>query len=344
MTYDLDAVNDAATPEVVAGLLRLEGRGSMWRCPLHDDRTPSLSLRRQTGRLLWHCFGCSAGGNAVQLVAKVQGLTLPEAARFLADRLGLVPESSGLHRPTSPSRPARAEWPPPYISAEPALVEYARSIWESCRPLDAAGRVWLAARGIGQWAEAILRTATDRTAALADVYIAGWVAVPWIEPEPAGRVVGVRFRGAFAPGGKKLSPCRPEGVRTLVPCPGLLRRPEAEPTGETWLTEGESDALVLLDASAGATVWMLPSASGWRAEWCRLLPPSGRVVVALDADEAGEAGAEGIIRDLARWQRMTDSALTVLRPELRPQEDLADAIGRLRAAAAALEREPGEEG
>lgn len=45
---------------------RLGGRwstkGGMCRCPGHDDREPSLSVRPGKTRLLFHCFaGCDAG-------------------------------------------------------------------------------------------------------------------------------------------------------------------------------------------------------------------------------------------------------------------------------------------
>jgi DNA primase len=35
------------------------GLNAMCRCPVHDDRTPSLSLRRGEQAILVHCFaGC----------------------------------------------------------------------------------------------------------------------------------------------------------------------------------------------------------------------------------------------------------------------------------------------
>ena len=39
-----------------------QGRGGLCRCPAHDDRTPSLSVRPGEKRLLFHCFaGCETG-------------------------------------------------------------------------------------------------------------------------------------------------------------------------------------------------------------------------------------------------------------------------------------------
>lgn len=44
-------------------LVRGTGDGRwMARCPVHEDRTPSLSIKLlQDGRILLHCFGCGAG-------------------------------------------------------------------------------------------------------------------------------------------------------------------------------------------------------------------------------------------------------------------------------------------
>lgn len=51
-------------------------------CPFHSDRTPSLSFKN--GR--FRCFGCGESGDAVDLVAKLYGISLHEAAaRINAD-------------------------------------------------------------------------------------------------------------------------------------------------------------------------------------------------------------------------------------------------------------------
>lgn len=49
-------------------LVRRAGEGRwMARCPAHEDRTPSLSVKLlQDGRILLHCFGCGTG--AVEII------------------------------------------------------------------------------------------------------------------------------------------------------------------------------------------------------------------------------------------------------------------------------------
>lgn len=59
---------------------RWGANGGMCRCPAHDDRTPSLSVRPGRTRLLLHCFaGCDA--SAILRALETGGLLVPSAAR-----------------------------------------------------------------------------------------------------------------------------------------------------------------------------------------------------------------------------------------------------------------------
>ncbi|MDR0326569.1 MAG: hypothetical protein LBI19_10825 [Oscillospiraceae bacterium] len=48
-------------------------------CFAHAEKTPSLSFKGNR----WHCFGCGAGGDVVDMVAAIQGITGLEAAKQL---------------------------------------------------------------------------------------------------------------------------------------------------------------------------------------------------------------------------------------------------------------------
>jgi hypothetical protein len=54
-------------------------------CPLHEDKTPSFSVKGQW----WRCFGCNESGSAIDLVAHLQNVTLKEAAMSLDTMYGL---------------------------------------------------------------------------------------------------------------------------------------------------------------------------------------------------------------------------------------------------------------
>ena len=66
-------------------------RGGMCRCPAHDDRTPSLSVRTGERRLLFHCFGgCDTGRviralRALRLTGTSAGAASGEEALSPAD-------------------------------------------------------------------------------------------------------------------------------------------------------------------------------------------------------------------------------------------------------------------
>ena len=67
--------------------LRRAGRNFMGLCPFHAEKTPSFTV--SPDKQIFHCFGCGAGGNAIDFVMKHGGLSFPEAARALARRYGI---------------------------------------------------------------------------------------------------------------------------------------------------------------------------------------------------------------------------------------------------------------
>lgn len=57
--------------------VRQNGESYTACCPVHDDKTPSMSLKEADGKVLIHCFGCGANGIEV-----VQALGLPTEVLF----------------------------------------------------------------------------------------------------------------------------------------------------------------------------------------------------------------------------------------------------------------------
>ena len=98
------------------------GRGAMCRCPAHDDRNPSLSVRLGEKRLLFHCF---AGCNAREVI------------HALNDR-GMLDRGSA-------SRGARPE-PRPRLKGHRAA---ALNLWSSAKPIEGSiAAAYLAGRGL----------------------------------------------------------------------------------------------------------------------------------------------------------------------------------------------------
>ncbi|WP_298271875.1 DNA primase [Geobacter sp.] len=76
----LDVVSDYVS-------LRKSGANYQGLCPFHGEKTPSFNVNPARG--IFHCFGCGVGGNAITFVARMEGLSFPEAVKFLAKRVGV---------------------------------------------------------------------------------------------------------------------------------------------------------------------------------------------------------------------------------------------------------------
>jgi hypothetical protein len=79
---------------VVDRLKRVRRSGAGWiaLCPAHPDRNPSLSVRKQNGRILLHCFA----GCAVQSICAALGLDLSDL--FATPPLACKPEPDVVRR------------------------------------------------------------------------------------------------------------------------------------------------------------------------------------------------------------------------------------------------------
>ena len=78
-------IRDVVAPYVT---LRTSGPNAKGLCPLHDEKTPSFSVRTSTNT--WHCFGCGEGGDTIDLIMKIEGLDFPDASRHLAALGGIA--------------------------------------------------------------------------------------------------------------------------------------------------------------------------------------------------------------------------------------------------------------
>ena len=74
--------------------IKKNGRAYMACCPFHNEKTPSFSIDRD--KQLFHCFGCGASGNFVQLVMRLEGLDYRDALKQLADRANITIPENGM--------------------------------------------------------------------------------------------------------------------------------------------------------------------------------------------------------------------------------------------------------
>lgn len=67
--------------------LKKSGRNYKGLCPFHGEKTPSFTVSAE--KQVFHCFGCSAGGDLFGFLMKIENLPFPEAVQKLAGRTGV---------------------------------------------------------------------------------------------------------------------------------------------------------------------------------------------------------------------------------------------------------------
>lgn len=65
-------------------------------CPFHNEKTASFMVSKD--KQIWHCFGCSEGGDIFTWLEKTEGMDFPEALRVLAKKANVKLE---YHQPES---------------------------------------------------------------------------------------------------------------------------------------------------------------------------------------------------------------------------------------------------
>lgn len=107
----IKAVEDAAQIEDVIGdflELKPKGTGFTCLCPFHDDHRAG-NFRVYPKGNCYICFACGAKGGAVDFLVKGQGMTFPDAIRYLGKKYGIPVDDVPLNWTPPPPR----ELPPP---------------------------------------------------------------------------------------------------------------------------------------------------------------------------------------------------------------------------------------
>ncbi|MFW5992725.1 MAG: DNA primase [Desulfohalobiaceae bacterium] len=75
--------------ELIGRYVQLRQAGQRWVgvCPFHQETKPSLSVNPEQG--FFYCFGCQAGGDAIDFYCRINGLEFAEGLRELAQETGV---------------------------------------------------------------------------------------------------------------------------------------------------------------------------------------------------------------------------------------------------------------
>lgn len=124
--------------------------GAMFKacCPFHQERTPSLVIYQEDQH--YHCYGCGAHGDAIDLIREQEQIEFVEAIEHLARRAGIalryeqVTNQSGTGR----ARPAvpRGDRERMLAAMEWTTKHYIQQLWSD--PAGEAARAYLAKRGL----------------------------------------------------------------------------------------------------------------------------------------------------------------------------------------------------
>ena len=281
---------------VEAAGVRLRGRGRVRQgvCPFHDEAEASFTVYADTEK--FYCFGCGEGGDVLDFIQRVEGLTLPEAIRRLDGSPGLAPRAA--IRPAGARRTWDAALPP----RDPALLTAATRFYAGQLRRSHAAREYLASRGVGLEAavrlglgyapgnglrEALessgftagrlrdsglfMERGAERFAGMAVVPEVAGGLVRWLAGRAIGPDAAPRFQSL--PGPKPVL-----GLGRLGPAP-------------SWavLAEGLFDWLALAR-------WGLPACAALGAQGVEKVAASlrgcPRVFLAFDSDDAGREAAE----------------------------------------------------
>jgi putative DNA primase/helicase len=265
------------TAEIIGKALggRKAGGGWLARCPAHDDREPSLSIRDGDGGKV--LVRCHAGCDQRQVIVALRSR-------------GLWEEKGRQHRFTRPAPRAAANDQPDRDDAE--RIKGALAIWQSATPADGTPvETYLISRGLHIPLSPTLRFHSGLKHPSGGIWPA-MVALVTRGEDDTPYAIHRTFL-AWNGGGKApvdpvkmmLGPCGGGAVRLAVPSDVLM------------VGEGIETCLAAMLAT-GNPAWAALSTSGLRA---LDLPDAVRnVIVLADGDEPGEAAA----RDCAwRWKR-----------------------------------------
>ena len=291
-------------------------------CPFHDEKTPSFYVNDQKG--FYHCFGCSAHGDAISYLVDGRGMAFMDAVKELAGKAGMeVPAPD-------PRAKERSERRAGLVDVTEAAADW---FAEQLNGIEgSAARAYLENRGVGKALieqfrigfapddKGKLKRALDRFG-VPKLVEAGML----IDPEDGGREAYDRFRGRLMipirdPRGRVIA----FGGRILGEGePKYLNSPEtplfdkgrqlynldraqtaARKAGRVIVVEGYMDVIGL--ARAGIEEAVAPLGTAMTEDQMRLLwriAPSP--ILCFDGDAAGQRAAI----------RAAERALPLLGPE-----------------------------
>ncbi len=85
--------------DVVGRYVQLKKRGHNYfgLCPFHLEKTPSFAVN--PGKQIYKCFGCGAGGGAINFIMAIEKLEFVDSIKFIGDQYGIEVNIEGGGKP-----------------------------------------------------------------------------------------------------------------------------------------------------------------------------------------------------------------------------------------------------
>ena len=280
-------------------------------CPFHDERTPSFTLNPDKG--LYKCFGCGAGGDVIKLYRELANATFAEAVE------ALVKEDRPKTRRVAEVKEVDAS---ERIQLKQANAVAQEVYAEALRHQTSGGaRQYLRKRGINPKTAAAFglgfaRPGTARSLTK-DIDRSAFVAAGVLYQDGRARFgskLTFPIRDACGDtlgfGSRALKIRKDEAKYVNSPASAVFSKGSClfgldvakdaiKSTDEALLVEGYFDVLALHDAGCANAVGVLGvGVTPRQLETAARFSPSRRVVLALDADAAGDAAVRRLCDDV----------------------------------------------
>ena len=342
---DIDLLRDKADlVEVISAHTHLKKAGGhtfKGLCPFHSEKTPSFTV--DTAKQVFHCFGCSIGGNVYQFVQQIENLPFPEAVEWVARRFNYElhyedqtpgqAHAYGVKRRLADANKAAADFFHKALmnssDAEPARTYlsgrgFGREVAERWQLGYAPGRDSLCKHllGLGFTQDEIVKGGlgriSDRDGALFDVFRQRIIFPTWSLQDDVV-AFGARALGDQQP--KYLNTGETPLFSKSRFMYGLNRAKSSIARSHAIVVEGYTDVIAMHEAGITQAVATNGTALG-ETHFELLKKFSSRAVLMFDSDNAGQAATE---RGFGLHHRI---GLEVLVAPLPPGRDPADMVAQ----------------
>jgi DNA primase len=311
---DIERIRSAVSiVDLVGQHVQLKRAGRNWvgLCPFHGEKTPSFNVREETGR--YKCFGCDKAGDIFTFVQEVEHTDFVGAVEYLANRAGIQLTEANPGRTKERARRKQL------VEAMARAVEWYHQQLLTSKAADArAARDYLRSRGLAgdvarqfklgwapdDWdqlarqsgiASDLLRdnglAFTNKRNRMQDAFRARVLFPIFNESGEAVAIGGRVLPGSADPAKYKNSPETPIYTKSKTLYGLNWAKADIVNKNQVIVCEGYTDVIGF--HRAGVPRAVATCGTAFTEEHVRLLKKyATRVVLAFDADNAGQGAAE----------------------------------------------------